>query len=305
MRFDAAVGLKEEILLSLPEITGVRGGMPPPIGIGIAPSTTEGQYRLAVRPRYETDLTETAISILRRRSVGELDVRVTGPIVPTGRCLTVGASTAHRRGRTGTLGFFARRNRDGALGFVSANHVIAAQDGVEGDEIIHAVAPVGDAGDCVGLLDGDYPRLKAPGLRTVDCAFARLVDGVQIETSSIGAGESLMSKHIAPFEDMEVSKVGRTTGRTFGRVTALALDNFALNYSFGEVRFKNQIEIESSNDAPFSGPGDSGSALFSADRHPIGLIYARSAAGGVSNSGLTFANPISVVLEALGVTLVA
>lgn len=308
MKFDSVLELKDEILSRLPGMTGVRGGTPPPIGIGVAPSDVDGEYRLAVRPRFESDLTETALSYLRRTSADELDLRFTGLIAPMGRCLTVGASTAHRRGRAGTLGFFARRNSDGALGFVSANHVIAAQDeGVEGDEIIHP-APVdggSDSADCVALLAGDYPRLNTRGPRTVDCAFARIVDGVEVETSAIGGGERLVAEYVPPVRRLEVSKVGRTTGRTFGRISAFALDDFAINYSFGEVRFKNQIEIESLNASPFSRPGDSGAAVFTSGRQPLGLVCARSAAGGTSNSGLTFANPIGVVLDALGVTLVA
>lgn len=305
MKLDSAVSLKEEILYRLPSMTGVRGAAPPPIGIGIAPSEQDDEYRIAVRPRYQEDLTETALSFLRLSAVGELDIRLTGRIEPTGCCLSVGSSMAHRAGRTGTLGCFARRNRDGALGFVSANHVIAAQDaGVDGDEIIHP-GPGCAGADCVGLLDGSYPRLSTPGPRTVDCAFARLVDGIDVETSSVGGGECLVAELVPPMKHIAVSKVGRSTGRTFGRVSAFALDDFAINYSFGEVVFRNQIEIESTNGSPFSRPGDSGSIAFTSDCQPLGLVYARSAGGGANNVGLTFASPISAVFDALGVTLVA
>jgi hypothetical protein len=309
MRFGEALEMKEEILLRLPSMTGQRGATPPPIGIGLAPSDREGDFRIAVRPRYEHDLTGTALSFLTRTTVGELDIRITGPIAPTGAPLTVGSSMAHPRGRTGTLGFFARRNRDGVLGFVSANHVIAAQDaGVEGDQILHPGPPDrANEGDstCVGLLAGDYPRLADPGLRIADCAFGRLVDGVAIEPSFIGDGPALRPEPVTPSKHVEVSKIGRTTGRTHGRITALALDDFAINYSFGEVRFKNQIEIESSDASPFSKPGDSGSVVFDGDCRPLALLYARSAAGGASNAGLTFATPINIVLDTLGVTFVA
>src|SRR5690349_15649854 len=141
MRLDSALELKEELLLQLPPMVARRDGVVPRIGIGLAPTPVADDYQMAVRPRFETDLTETALNYLRRRSRGELDIRVTGPIVPTGR-LSVGTTVAHRRGRIGTLGFFARRTRDGALGFVSANHVIAAQDGgAEGDEVIQPAPP--------------------------------------------------------------------------------------------------------------------------------------------------------------------
>lgn len=307
MKLDSALGLKEEIFWQLPAMTGVRGAEPPPVAIGVAPTSLPGEYRIAVRPRFERDLPETALEFLRQRTVGELDVRFTGIITPTGRRLSVGASAAHPRGCTGTIGFFARRKRDGALGFVSANHVIAAQDaGVEGDEIFHPASEDGGCapGDCVALLAGDYPRLGQVGHRTVDCAFARLVDGVDFETCSVGAGQRLAATPAPPAAQIAVSKVGRTTGRTAGRITAFALDDSAINYSFGEARFKGQIEIESADLSPFSRPGDSGSVVFTEDGHPLGLLYSRSAAGGASNMGLTMANPIGVVLDALGVTLV-
>lgn len=311
MKLDSVLGLKEEISLRLPDMNTSRDedGEPPAVGIGVAPTTIPGQFRLAARPRFESDLSPTALAYLIQTSRGELDLRYTSIIAPTGRKLTVGASTAHRAGRTGTLGFFARRNRDGTMGFVSANHVIAAQDrGQEGDPIYHPAAADGGCTDayCIGLLAGDYPRLGQRGARTVDCAFARLVDGVEYETCSVGAGERLVATPVPPAEHIAVGKVGRTTGRTSGRITAFALDDSKVNYSFGvgEVRFNGQIEIESADQSPFSSPGDSGSVVFTADGHPLGLVYSRSAAGGLSNMGLTMANPIGVVLDALGVTLV-
>lgn len=309
MRFETALDLKEEILDALPAMSRARGEFPVPIGIGVAMGMGRDDFRVAVRPQRPEDFNATARAYLLNL-VGdrELDIRYTGIIEPMGRCVTVGASAAHRFGRAGTLGFFARRNRDGALGFVSANHVIAALDqGKEGDEIIHP-APAdgrGDGAKCIGLLAGDYPRLNVRGPRTVDCAFARLVDGIDVETSSVGNGEHLRAEALPAAARMEVSKVGRTTGRTYGRITAFALDDFAVKYAFGEALFRNQIEIESTTLASFSGRGDSGSAVFSAAGEMIGLIYARSGAGGQSNAGLTFANPISVVLDALDVTVAA
>lgn len=307
MRLDSVFALKEEVSVLLPRMAARRDGEAVPVGLGAAPTSVPGQFRLAVRPRFEGDLPETALAYLRRTSGGELDIRYTGIIEPMGRKLTVGCSTAHRGGRTGTLGFFARRERDGAMGFVSANHVIAALDkGQEGDEIFHPAMSDGGRtlGDCVGLLAGDYPRLNQRGPRTVDCAFARLVDGVEYEACSVGAGDRLSNIPAPPEQSLEVGKIGRTTGRTSGRITAFALDDSVINYAFGEARFKAQIEIESADKSPFSRPGDSGSVVFTADGHPLGLVYSRSAAGGASNMGLTMVNPIAVVLDALGVSLV-
>ncbi|HJQ41097.1 MAG TPA: hypothetical protein VKB93_28505 [Thermoanaerobaculia bacterium] len=308
MDYDTAIGRKEEILLRLPSMTAVRGGEPPPIGIGLALSDVEDDFGIAVRPRYQGDLTETARQYLERASNRQLDIQATGDIEPTG--LTVGCTTAHYKGRAGTLGFFARRMRDGVMGFVSANHVIAALDaGMEGDEVVQPapfIAGTRGPSDRIGVLDGNYPRLlRQPELCTVDCAFARLIDGIEYEASSIGSGEVLRSDGIRPRERLPVSKVGSASSRTFGRIRTIALDGFAVDYWGTDVKFRDQIEIESLDDSPFSRPGDSGSVVFTADYQPIGLVFARSAAGGHANAGLTFVNPIAAVLKALDVSFVA
>ncbi len=308
MDYDSAINLKEEFLLRLPPMIAVRGGEPPPVGIGLALSDVEEDYRIAVRPRYQGDLTETARLYLERASNKELDIQATGAIEPTG--LSVGCTTAHYKGRSGTLGFFALRTRDKAMGFVSANHVIAALDaGVEGDEVVQPapfIAGTRGPADRIGFLDGDYPHLlHQPELCTVDCAFARLIDDVKYEASSIGAGEVLRADHFRPRERLPVSKVGSASGRTFGMIRSIALTGFSVNYWGTEVKFRDQIEIESVDDMPFSRPGDSGSVTFTTDYRPIGLVFARSAGGGHANAGLTFVNPIAAVLDALGVSFVA
>ena len=47
-----------------------------------------------------------------------------------------------------------------------------------------------------------------------------------------------------------MSKVGRTTGKTLGRVTAFELDNVVVGYDIGNLRFDNQIEIEGAGTTP-------------------------------------------------------
>ena len=62
-------------------------------------------------------------------------------------------------------------------------------------------------------------------------------------------------------EGTAVIKIGRTTGRTAGLVTALELDNVTVRFDIGVLRFDNQIEIEGEDDGPFSDGGDSGSLI--------------------------------------------
>jgi hypothetical protein len=101
-----------------------------------------------------------------------------------------------------------------------------------------------------------------------------------------------------------VAKLGRTTGLTRGRVTAFELDNVVVGFDLGNLRFDNQVEIEgAAEDKPFSRGGDSGSLIVDADRRAVALLFAGSDVGGSNGLGLTFANPIRAVLDALEVHL--
>lgn len=307
MRLETALELKDELRTLIPSFLRQRGGPPPPtppiIAVGISPAAFSEDYRIAIRPRFETDIAEPVASLIRSTTAGEVDIRVTGPIAPFGRRLTIGASTSHQRGCTGTIGFFARPVGGGPVGFVSNNHVIAAEDdGVEGDTILHPGRADG-GGEVAGYLVGGYPRLRGTGARTVDCAFARLADGVDFDAASLSTGGSLNASPVDPADAREVWKIGRSTKLTRGRVTAIAMDDVVVDYRFGSARFTGQFEIESIDEKPFSTSGDSGALIFTDDHHPVGLIFAGSAAGGRTNSGLTYANPIAAVLSELRITL--
>jgi hypothetical protein len=90
--------------------------------------------------------------------------------------------------------------------------------------------------------------------------------------------------------NMQVQKYGRTSKLTTGRVRGLNA-TILVRYDSGVARFVNQIMIGSGG---FSRAGDSGSLIVTqGDCNPVGLLFA----GG---SGATFANPITSVLEKVG-----
>jgi hypothetical protein len=101
-----------------------------------------------------------------------------------------------------------------------------------------------------------------------------------------------------------VAKLGRTTGLTRGRVTAFEVDNVIVQFGIGLLRFDGQFEVEGVENDAFSRGRDSGSLIVEAGtRLAVGLLFAGTDIGGTSNQGLTYANPIGLVLQALRATL--
>lgn len=305
MRLEAARDLKQELLRGIAERLSARGeSNSRSIAVGVAPARGQSEYRIAVRPRTSRDLAGLR-EYLDDRTAGEMEIRVTGRIRAAGSCSTLSAGASVSREelprRTGTLGFFARHNRDGAVGFVSNNHILAGEDaGRDGDVILHPgradrrrATP-----SEIALLDGRYPRLNGRGIVPLDCAFARLLD-----PESLAPPPRLGAPAVA-LSNIPVTKFGRSTGQTHGRVTAFYLDSCDVDYRrAGRIRYQGQIEIESCNEFPFASGGDSGALILTEDGAPLALIHSVSAAGGYSNnSGLTFAHPIQPVLNALDVS---
>jgi hypothetical protein len=130
---------------------------------------------------------------------------------------------------------------------------------------------------------------------------------VDAEPGDLPGGPLLGPVPAAPDIDPEtaVEKMGRTTGHTYGQITAVEVDGLAVQYDGAVYRFDDQLEVRGRTGA-FSGAGDSGSVIWrSPDRAPMALLFAGSETGGVAGSGVTFANPLATVLAALGVDWVA
>lgn len=311
MRLESARDLKAEVLADLNrEGSRVSSGE---VAVGIGCSGMVGDFKLAIRAQSPIAVGSNVIRKIRERAKADADVRIVDQAICPAESaavgvaapvLRLGASVAHFRSFAGSLGFFARSVADGAVGFVSCNHVIAFEDqGQEGDEVLHP-APF-DGGrrpeNVVGKLVR-YSPLQQPHV-SVDCAFASLSESVEFVPSYISASERLQVTVEATMDSIIVEKIGRTTGRTKGRVTAFDLDGIRLGYSFGSTCFTGLIEVESVDERPFSRPGDSGSLVFTANCRPLGLLCSASRAGGYANSGLTYINPIGPVLSCLGVEL--
>jgi hypothetical protein len=150
----------------------------------------------------------------------------------------------------------------------------------------------------VGSLDS-WVAFDAHAANRVDAALARLDPGTEADPTGAPTVTTGLDG------DEEVEKLGRTTGFTRGRVTAIEVDDVVVDYGegVGLLRFDGQVEVTGAG-GPFSSGGDSGSLVrLAGGGAAVGLLFAGSERGGPGGSGLTFCNDISTVLEALGVVL--
>jgi hypothetical protein len=152
-----------------------------------------------------------------------------------------------------------------------------------------------------------FQRFAADRANRVDAAVAVVDAEVPLEPGRLPGGplehDPVESDDVEP--DERVEKVGRTTGYTVGRVSAVEVDGVAVQYDQDLYTFDDQIEIEGVTGS-FSAGGDSGSVIWrSADRAPLALLFAGSETGGSAGGGLTFANPLATVLSVLGLQWVA
>ncbi len=281
------------------------------IALGIAPRQG-GDYRLAVRVQQRTVSSLRALELVEKRARGEVDVRFVGPVVKRSstpswhrqrnRPLRLGGSIGHHLVTAGTLGVFVRERRGGRLCVLSNNHVLADENrGKAGDAILQP--GTFDRGrnpaDAVATLAG-FVRLKRRGANAADAALAALRDGIEYDPVTLtGLGKLTGLAEDLPDVNLLVAKVGRTTGLTRGRITAIELDRVRVDFDVGTLRFDGQIEVEGVDDDPFSDGGDSGSLVVDEDKRAVGLLFAGADRGGSNGQGLTYVNPLRVALDLL------
>ena len=290
------------------------------VALGLRPVAAD-QVHLAIRVIDQADA-DVVLAGLDEAARTEVDVRVIGRVqalgLPAGddpadlrrrvRPLRPGLSVGHPDVTAGTLGGFVRRTGTDGLLVLSNNHVLAAGNAAtEGDPVLQpGVADGGAAADRVGALTA-FVRLGAGQGNLVDAAAAALDAGVQADPTGYPGGA--LGGSVAAATDLDpdelVEKVGRTTGHTRGRITAVEVDGVGVRYDDGVRTFDDQVEIEGLTGA-FSAGGDSGSIIWrSSDRAPLGLLFAGSSEGGSAGGGVTFAHPLATVLQALDVDWVA
>ena len=232
-----------------------------------------------------------------------------GDLLPTSRFerpVPVGISTGHLNSTAGTIGAVVT---DGVDTYALSNwHVfVPAGQAKVGDPLLQPGPYDGGANpaDVIGTLaDFEPVKLSMFASNRIDAAIAR-TDQVSPFTPSNGYG-SARSETLKARPGLKVQKYGRTTGHTHGQVESI---NTSINVTYGSAgsqvaRFTGQIIIC----CGFSAGGDSGSLIVAEDlddegnegpnnRKPVALLFA-------GDQTRTIANPIDLVLDRFGVTIV-
>ena len=312
--------------ISARPIESTLGG-PATVALGIA-RKSKRDFMLAVRIQHRALENSAHVEIIRKQAKGEVDVRYIGRVTKRAggqrkarlqlapctlrwhqtrnRPLLVGGSVGHFKITAGTLGCFVRERSTSPVFILSNNHVLADENrAAPGDSILQP-GPFDQgkkSADTIGTL-ARFVKLKRLSTNQVDCAIALVNDGLNYNYKQLtgigelaGLGEGLLDS------GTRVAKVGRTTGVTRGKVTAFEIDNVVVAYDMGELRFDGQIEIEGTEDTPFSQGGDSGSLIVNDDGEGVALLFAGGDQGGSKGLGLTYAHPLQSVLEKLTVRL--
>ncbi len=289
------------------------GEAPRTMALGIAPSGKG--FRLAIRVQKREMEGSKELAEMVKQAKGEVDVRYIGRVVKHAatnfrarqRPLLIGCSTGHFKITAGTLGCFVHPRGGGALAMLSNNHVLANENrAAKGDAILQQgrFDRSQNPADIVATLT-NFIRLKRRlAVNFVDCAYATISGGIATannKLAGLGKLKGLGADFLA--NGTSVAKLGRTTALTRGRVTAFELDNVVVGYGIGDIRFDNQIEIESITNSPFSMGGDSGSLIVDAGLRAVALLFAGSDQGGSHGQGVTYANPLHVVLDTLKLDL--
>jgi streptogrisin D len=188
-----------------------------------------------------------------------------------------GGDAIFAEGARCSLGFNVT-TADGTPGFLTAGHCGVAFDTWSDEADGAPIATVEEAlfpgaGD-FSLLTYDDPATEA----------ASAVD--------VGNGQLFQINAAAEAEvGQQVFRMGSTTGLFDGDVTAL---DATVNYPEGTVTGLIQTTV-------CAEPGDSGGPLFTDDGNAIGLTSGGS--GDCTNGGVTFFQPVTTALEAVGATI--
>jgi len=220
----------------------------------------------------------------RTASASKASAAVSPPRGPV-RPIIGGVSTAPiSRSYAGTLGSFVqRRDESGATTFaLSNNHVFADVNTLPaGTIMIQPAARDGSPNEEYAKLTA-YTPIQFPPPAAVtnrfDAAIAAVTDITKVKLGTINGIARYTPVIGTPVPGMRVTKSGRTTGVTSGKIVAIRTNPIQVDYGVpGSPRIASFIDtIEIIGDSgSFSMPGDSGSVILDTESgRPVALLFA-------------------------------
>lgn len=280
------------------------------VGVGISKKTVKGKptkkEALTLYVEKKIDAIDLAVEqrvdldrdLLQDISTADVDVKEIGKISALGtgrvRPVVTGCSEGHYRITAGTGSILVKKIA--LIRRLSNNHVYADSNKGRLGDPIYQPGPYdgGTSTDKVGELVDFYPLDFENSTNLIDAALR----SIQPDEKQIVTGLNVTpTKTVKANVGMDVTKSGRTTGVTVGRITDT---NLFIRVSYGpegDVIFQDQILVESTD--VFSQGGDSGSAVLTADGTSwVGLLFAGSGDG-----KYTICNHAVDVEDILGVQL--
>jgi len=222
--------------------------------------------------------------------------------------LMIGCSVSHVQTPCGTLGCFVRLKSDpsGPPHILSCSHVLSQLGTATlGDNIIQpALVDCGQLGHRVvaNLSGSSKPDIFRVN-NVVDAAFGAIETNFPIDPVFLWPSDKLLGMNVIDPHDaigQEVFKIGRTSDRTTGTITAINVSNVKIPFGGTPYLFTNQVEITGTKGL-FAFYGDSGSLVVSKTLYAIGLLMGGSYRAGRS---IVYANPLSEVMDSLSLSLV-
>ncbi|MPQ43077.1 hypothetical protein [Clostridium tarantellae] len=221
------------------------------------------------------------------------------PLIEKKRPFQFGYSIGNSRCKVAGTAACLVKDRCGNYYILSNNHVLSYYDTLTiGTPILQPAFRDGGKypNDVIAILSKKIPLLNSSEFSSnyinyVDCAIAKVTNIFEVtkKIALIGSVKGIKDATI----NLSVKKVGRTTGLTTGKITALdALVKLNTHPSGDYLLFHNQIITTSMNE-----DGDSGSLVLDKSNNAVGLLFGKG-------NNITMINPIKSVLTALNVSLV-
>jgi hypothetical protein len=294
---------------------------PDDIAIGVSRRADHG-FQLAIRLQGTEGDVSPLVRAIAEMARGEVELAWIGAVcsyqVSAGgwqrsvsSTLRIGCSISHVQTPCGTLGCFVRQRTDpypyGPVHLLSCSHVLSELGTAKlGDDIIQpGLVDCGPAGHRVvanlsGTSKPDISRVD----NIVDAAFGAVERALQYDAIDLWPNEKLqgMAKIDPSMLGEPVFKIGRTSDRTTGLISAIDLVNLKMSFGGTPFIFSKQMEI-TSDTGRFSFYGDSGSLVVSHTLYALGLLMGGSY-NYTTGSSFTYANPLSEVMDTLDLDLV-